>query len=98
MADIPARRAPFSGRSAVARRSMLKAALAGVAAPGVASLLSACGGDGTTASPSAGGRRGAPAAQTVQVVGHVEGEVSDRAMHRARRPQAYRELARFVEG
>lgn len=52
MADEPARRAPFSGRSAVARRAVLKAALAGVAAPGVASLLSACGG-GSTGSPSA---------------------------------------------
>lgn len=54
MADEPARRAPFSGRSAVARRAVLKAALAGVAAPGVASLLSACGGGGgSSGSPSA---------------------------------------------
>src|SRR5687768_4753312 len=41
--------------------------------------------------------QGTPAAQTVQVVGCVKGEIPDRAMHRTRRPQANGKLTRFVE-
>jgi len=52
MSGEPARRAPFTGRSAVARRSLLRAAVAGLAAPGLATLLESCGG-GSTGSPSA---------------------------------------------
>lgn len=47
------RRAPFTGRSAVARRSLLRAGLAGLAAPGVATLLQACSGGGSSGNPSA---------------------------------------------
>ena len=54
MAAQPARRAPLSGRSVVARRTMLKAALAGVAAPGLVDLLAACSGGSSTGSPSGG--------------------------------------------
>ena len=54
MAGEPARRAPFTGRTAVARRTVLRAALAGAAAPGLAGLLAACGGGSSTGSPSAG--------------------------------------------
>jgi spermidine/putrescine transport system substrate-binding protein len=52
MAAQPAPRAPFSGRSAVARRSVLKAALAGAALPGLNGLFAACGGSGSS-TPSA---------------------------------------------
>ena len=54
MAGEPARRAPFTGRTALARRTVLRAALAGAAAPGLAGLLAACGGGSSTGSPSAG--------------------------------------------
>src|SRR5262245_38037364 len=43
------------------------------------------------------GAQRAPATQPVQVVGRIEGEVSNRTMRRARWPQADRELTRFVK-
>ncbi len=52
MAGEPPRRQPFSGRSAVARRSLLRAGLAGMAAPGVLSLLQACSSGSGSGSPS----------------------------------------------
>jgi spermidine/putrescine transport system substrate-binding protein len=47
---MPERRPPFSGRSDVARRTVLKGGLAAFA---LAPLLQACGGDGTTSSTGA---------------------------------------------
>ena len=52
MASQPERRPPFTGRSAVARRSLLKAAAVGVATPGLASLLASCGSGSSSGSPS----------------------------------------------
>ena len=46
MAAEPERRPPLSGPSRLARRSVLKGALAGLALPSLGSLLAACSGDG----------------------------------------------------
>jgi spermidine/putrescine transport system substrate-binding protein len=53
MAGEPSRRAPFTGRGAVGRRALLRAGLAGLAVPGVATLLQACGGGSSSGDPSA---------------------------------------------
>ncbi len=46
---------PTLPRHKLSRRTLLKAAMAGMAAPGVATLLSACGGGGNGTGPTAGG-------------------------------------------
>ena len=47
------RRAPFTARSVVGRRALLRAGLAGLAAPGIATMLQACSGGSTSGNPGA---------------------------------------------